>query len=191
VLVQNKDPQNSEEMALSRVGQQLYDLIFKPYTVKQWGKAPNELGPGVTARIPVRNNWDDRYFTDVFQALPTHGYTTMFQNIFQNPLIEVHTNVDFFDVRDTLKCGHTYFSGPIDDYFAHLGFDKLEYRSLSFTRKVVRDVGEDKYALPAPVVNYPANDFDFTRVVEYKHFLKQKSPHTVLFYEHSNDAGEP
>jgi UDP-galactopyranose mutase len=191
VVDKDKEPQNSEEMALSRVGQRLYDLIFKPYTIKQWAKTAKELGPQVTARIPVRNNWDDRYFSDVFQALPTHGYTKMFENIFKNPLIEVHTNVDYFDVRDKLNCGHTYFSGPIDAYFADLGFDKLEYRSLNFERKVVRDVGQDKYHLPASVVNYPSADYNFTRIVEYKHFLKQKSPHSVLYYERSNDDGEP
>ena len=194
--ISNK-PKNSEEMALSRVGQRLYDLIFKPYTIKQWAKTPKELGPGVTARIPVRNNWDDRYFSDDFQALPTNGYTKMFENMFGNPLIEVHTNVDYFDVRSkekenlNAKCGHIYFSGPIDTYFAHLGFEKLEYRSLDFERKVIRDIGTDKYHLPASVVNYPSADYDFTRIVEYKHFLKQQSPHSLLFYERSNDDGEP
>jgi hypothetical protein len=88
-------------------------------------------------------------------------------------------------------CGHTFFSGPIDSYFAQKGLDKLEYRSLDFERKVVRHIGQDKLYLPASVVNYPSHEDNFTRVVEYKHFLKQKSPHTVLFYERSKDGGEP
>lgn len=184
-------PANSEEMAKSRVGQRLYDLIFNPYTIKQWGKAPAELGPEVTARIPVRNNWDDRYFNDVFQALPVHGYTKMFENILRNPLIETILNVDYFDVKNKLNCGHTYFSGPIDHYFAHLGYEKLEYRSLNFHRKVHYDIGMDEHVLPAAVVNYPSLDYEFTRVVEYKHFLKQKSNHSVLVFETSNDDGEP
>lgn len=108
-----------------------------------------------------------------------------------NPLIETHVNVDYFDVRDKVKCGHTYFSGPIDRYFEHLGYDKLEYRSLDFRREVVKDVGMDKYHLPASVVNYPSADYKHTRIVEYKHFLDQKSPHSVLFYETSNDNGDP
>lgn len=184
-------PKNSEEMAQARVGKRLYELIFKPYTIKQWGKTPDELGPEVTARIPVRNNWDDRYFDDVFQALPKHGYTKMFENILNNPLIETHVNMDYFEVKDQLNCGHTYFSGPIDHYFSSLGYEKLEYRSLNFERKVARDIGMSKHVLPASVVNFPSADFSFTRIVEYKHFLKQKSNHSVLFHETSNDNGEP
>lgn len=191
------DPINSEEMAMSRVGERLYNMIFKPYTIKQWAKTPKELGPEVTARIPVRNDWDDRYFpNDVFQALPTHGYTKIFENlIMNNPLIETHVNVDYFDVREELAsrsmCGHTFFSGPIDAYFAKEGYEKLEYRSLNFEKKIVKDIGNDKYFLPASVVNYPSADYDFTRIVEYKHLLKQESPDTIIFYERSNDDGEP
>lgn len=184
-------PKNSEEMAKSRVGDRLYKQIFEPYTVKQWAKHPSELGPEVTARIPVRNNHDDRYFGDNFQALPTEGYTAMFEKILEDDLIETHVNVNYFDVRDDLSCGHTYFTGPIDAYFAHLGYDKLEYRSLEFERKVVKNVGMENYHLPASVVNYPSAEYDFTRIVEYKHFLEQKSPDTVLYLERSKDGGDP
>ena len=131
--VHNDSPKDSEEMAMSRVGRRLYDLIFKPYTFKQWAKYPADLGPEVTARIPVRNNFDDRYFDDKWQALPSNGYTKIFEKMLDNPLIETHVNVDYFDVRDKLKCGHTYFSGPIDRYFEHLGYDKLEYRKRTHT----------------------------------------------------------
>ena len=102
----NHEPSDSQEMALSRVGPRLYDLIFKPYTFKQWAKYPNELGPEVTARIPVRNDHDDRYFpNDKYQVLPTHGYTKFFENmILNNPFIEVVTDVDYFEVRDQIHC---------------------------------------------------------------------------------------
>lgn len=187
------NPQNSEEMALSRVGPRLYKLIFEPYTLKQWAKTPKELGPEVTARIPVRNNWDDRYFDDEFQALPKYGYTKFVEAMLDNDLIEVHVNTDYFDVKNKLegRCGHTYFSGPIDHYFADLGYDKLEYRSINFEREVIYNVGRDKYHFPASVVNFPASEYDFTRVVEYKHFLEQKSDHSVLFKERSTDEGDP
>ena len=192
------EPKNSEEMALSRVGPRLFQQIFEPYTVKQWAKHPKELGPEVTARIPVRNNHDDRYFGDPHQALPSKGYTKMFDKILDHKLIETHLNVDYFNVRDQFKnesmCGHTYFTGPIDAYFAHLGYDKLEYRSLDFERQVKKNIGADKFHLPASVVNYPSADYNFTRIVEYKHFPldnNSKSNHTVLFLERSKDSGEP
>ena len=182
------DPKNSEETALSRVGRRLYDTLFKPYTIKQWAKTPAELGPEVLARIPVRHNHDSRYFDDPYQALPKDGYTAIFERMYDHALITVRTNVDYFDVRDTLRCGRTYFTGPIDAYFAHLGLPRLEYRSLDFERKVIRDVG---YFQPNSVVNHPSQDVDYTRIVEYKHMLNQTSPHTVLFYERSKADGEP
>lgn len=182
------NPKNSEETALSRVGPRLYKRLFKPYTIKQWAKTPAELGPEVMARIPVRNNYDNRYFSDPHQALPKDGYTAMFKKMFDHPLITVRTKIDYFDVRSTLKCERTYFTGPIDAYFAHLGWPKLEYRSLNFERRVVRDVD---YFQPSLVVNHPSLNVNYTRIVEYKHMLNQSSQHTVLFYERSKEGGEP
>jgi len=184
------DPSNSEEMAKSRVGERLYELMFKHYTYKQWAKYPEELGPEVTARIPVRNDHDNRYFpNDIHQALPTEGYTKMFENmIYNNPRIDVLTDTDYFEIKDGLKCGKTFYTGPVDAYFAHLGWPKLEYRSLDFERKVAR---ETDFFQPNSVVNHPSTDNNFTRIVEYKHFLHQKSPHTVYFIERSKDGGEP
>lgn len=182
-------PKNSEEMAISRVGRRLFNLIFKPYTKKQWDKEAAELGPEVTARIPVRSNYDDRYFGDKYQALPSRGYTKFFESlILNNPKITVHTNVDYFKVKPQLKCDRLYFSGPIDAYYAHLGWPKLEYRSLDFQRGVQKN---KDYMLPLSVVNYPSRDYSHTRIVEYKHYLNQSSPHTIFFFEHSKDGGEP
>jgi UDP-galactopyranose mutase len=131
---------NSEEMALSRVGRSLYGMIFQPYTIKQWGKHPRDLDPEVTARIPVRNDHDRRYFDDPHQALPSNGYTAFFQTMLDNPNIEVQLNTDYFDMKDFIECGKTYFTGPIDVYFDYLGLEKLEYRSLDFERKVLKNV---------------------------------------------------
>jgi UDP-galactopyranose mutase len=111
----------------------------------------------------------------------------IFEHMFGHPLIEVRTSTDYFDVRSNtaLECGRTYYTGPIDEYFAHVGWPKLEYRSLEFERKVVRNV---EYFQPNSVVNHPSLDVGYTRIVEYKHMLSQPSPHTVLFYERSNDG---
>jgi len=183
-------PSNSEEMALSRVGTRLYELIFKPYTFKQWARYPNELGPEVTARIPVRNDHDDRYFpNDKFQALPTNGYTKLFENmIMNNPQIDVLIDTDYFEVMNEISCDKLYYTGPIDAYFSHLGWPKLEYRSLDFERRVAFNT---EFYQPMSVVNHPGLIDDYTRIVEYKHFLKQSSPHTVYFIERSKDGGEP
>lgn len=186
-------PKNSEEMALSRVGRDLYDLIFKPYTEKQWNKSVSQLGPEVTGRIPVRDNWDNRYFSDKYQVLPRRGYTDFFNSMISaNPLVEVHTNTDYFQLPGKLQSRITpstkvFYTGPIDRFFS--SEKQLEYRSLKFLRVV--KYNQPGYFLPAPVVNYPGKEFQFTRVVEYKHMLNQSSGASVLHYEFPSEDGDP
>mmetsp|Transcript_56481 Transcript_56481/g.82880 ORF Transcript_56481/g.82880 Transcript_56481/m.82880 type:complete len:881 (+) Transcript_56481:448-3090(+) len=187
-VVLGHQPKNSEEVGLQRVGRKLYELLLRPYTVKQWEKDPKDLDPSVVGRIPVRDDLDDRYFTDPYQALPSHGYTRIFENIFALPGITVMLNTDFFDVRHKIQCGKLYYTGPIDAYFAHEGLDKLEYRSLTFNKKVFYNTS---FFQPTSQVNYPSLRYNFTRVVEYKHLLNQKSKHTVVYFEHSSSFGDP
>jgi UDP-galactopyranose mutase len=96
------DPINSEESALARVGRDLYEKMFKNYTKKQWDVWPIELEASVMNRIPVRTNFDDRYFIDKYQAMPKEGYTKLFERLLSNPNIEIRLNTDFFDIRNDL-----------------------------------------------------------------------------------------
>jgi UDP-galactopyranose mutase len=178
--------QNSEEMAKSRIGTELYEKLIKDYTFKQWNKYPNELNKSVLERIPIRPNFDTRYFNDKFQALPHKGYTHFFKNILDNKLINVNLNTDYFEHIKENKYDIVVFTGPIDSYFPNL--DKLEYRSIDFHIERIKNMN---YYQPNSVVNYPTKDVPFTRIVEYKHFLNQKSKDTIIVSETTNDIGEP
>ena len=180
-------PQNSEEAALNNVGHELYEKIFKHYTYKQWNKYPNELNPSVLQRIPVRDNFDERYFSDAYQILPENGYTAWFASLLNHENIEVYLNTDYetFDKSQYVKI---FYTGPIDTYFANKGLEKLEYRSINFEKISLKNT---EFFQPNSVVNYPQNDVDFTRIVEYKHFLNQQSPHTTIVREYSTDVGDP
>lgn len=182
-------PKNGEEMAKSRVGNELYEKLFKHYTHKQWNKQPHELLPEVLARIPVRNNHDDRYFTDKYQALPKHGYTKFIESLINHPNITVKTGVDYLKHKSEHTADIVIYTGPIDAYFGNVTGEKLEYRSINFVKEDYKNIGG--YYQPNSVVNYPGTDVDFTRIVEYKHFLNQKSPHTTIVKEYSTDEGEP
>ena len=188
--VKYKEIKNGEEMAKSRVGEILYKKIFKYYTYKQWNKYPEELAPEVLARIPVRNSFDDRYFSDKYQVLPEKGYTYFFKSILdKHPNITVKLNTDFFDIKNQItKEQIVIYTGPIDAYFADKGLPKLEYRSIDFhiERKM-----NTKFYQPYSVVNYPSADTPYTRCVEYKHFLNQKSDHTIYVKETTTHKGEP
>jgi len=180
---------NSEEMAISRVGRRLFELMFAPYTKKQWNKEAKELGPEVLARIPVRTNHDPRYFSDPYQALPSDGYTPLFERMLDHDLITVILEADYFDYPN-LKCGRTYYSGPISQYFADKGLPQLEYRSLQF--EVWRFMNTTYYQ-PNSVVNFPSSTVPYTRAVEYKHFPSSDEtlPHTIVVFETSTDVGDP
>jgi UDP-galactopyranose mutase len=184
--------QNAEEMAKSRVGEALYKAIFETYTIKQWNKSPKELNASVTARIPVRSDFDPRYFADKWQALPGEGYTAWFEAMFDHPLIDVVLNTDFFDHKKHLEgpaCKSIVYTGPIDRYFEAQGLERLEYRSIIFTEE--RHFNTPGYILPSPVVNYPGPETPYTRAIEYKHYLHRDSPHSVVVKETTSDEGEP
>jgi UDP-galactopyranose mutase len=180
-------PSNSEEVALSRVGKRLYDKLFKPYTFKQWAKHPIDLEPSVLERIPVRTDFDDRYFTCKYQALPINGYTSIVKSMLDHPNISVK-----------LKCPWTktmkkvwkklVFTGPIDAYFSDAGLNPLEYRSIKFDWQRIPDV---RFFQQNSVINYPSSSREETRCVEYKHFLNQESNWTILATETTSDKGEP
>lgn len=178
---------NSEEMAKSRIGSTLYEKLIKDYTFKQWSKYPEELDKSVLARIPIRNNFDTRYFSDKFQALPKQGYTHFFEKLLNHENINILLNTDYFDhIKTNGPYDMVIFTGPVDSYFQDL--EKLEYRSIDFHIEIVKDMN---FYQPNSVVNYPNPDVPYTRIVEYKHFLNQKSKDTVIVSETTNDIGEP
>jgi UDP-galactopyranose mutase len=183
--IKNNNPRDSKEAALARVGQVLYEKIFKNYTKKQWNKWPEELDPLVCNRIPVRASFDDRYFSDKYQALPVNGYTQLFKKMLSHPNITVKTNIDYISVRDQLKnFEKLFYTGPIDlffDYKYSLG-KSLEYRSINF----IWETYDKEYYQENSVINYP-NDHDYTRIVEYKYFTGQKHPKTTISKEYSAD----
>ena len=178
---------DSEQMAKSRVGSLLYDKIFKHYTYKQWAKYPEELDASVLARIPIRNDFDNRYFSDRYQVLPNDGYTHFVANILKHENITIQLGTQFTE-EDKTQFETIIYTGPIDTYFENLGLEKLEYRSIDFVSEIHKNM---PFYQPTSVVNYPESVVPYTRIVEYKHFLNQTSTDTIIVKEYTTDVGEP
>ena len=176
----------SEDVVVSTVGQEMYELFFRGYTRKQWGLDPSQLDRSVTARIPTRTNTDDRYFTDTFQAMPSDGYTALFERMLDHPNIDVETGVDYRDIVEEIAFDHLVFTGPIDEYFDHC-YGPLPYRSLRFQHET-RPMAQ---AQPVGTINHPNEATPYTRVTEFKHLTGQAHPHTSLMYEFPCDDGDP
>jgi UDP-galactopyranose mutase len=175
----------SEDVVLSTVGRDLYLKFFRNYTRKQWDLDPSELDASVTARVPTRDNRDDRYFTDTYQAMPLHGYTRMFERMLDHPNVKVLLNTDYREVEHFVPYDRMVYTGPIDEFFEYR-YGKLPYRSLEFRFETV-DVPVFQ---PAPVVNFP-NEYEYTRVTEFKYLTGQEHPRTTLVYEYPRAEGDP
>jgi UDP-galactopyranose mutase len=185
-----REPRNpvltSEDLILNSVGRDLYEKFFLNYTRKQWGLEPSQLKAGVAARIPVRTNTDDRYFTDTFQVMPKHGYTKMFEAMLDHPNISVEVGMDFDKLPDRSKFGHIVYTGPIDTYFGYC-YGRLPYRSLRFEHEHLPNVGRFQ---ETGTVNYP-NDHAFTRITEFKHLTGQEHAGTSIVREYPQAEGDP
>jgi UDP-galactopyranose mutase len=176
----------SEDVVLNSVGRDLCDKFFRGYTKKQWGLDLSELAGNVAARIPVRTNRDDRYFTDSFQNMPKYGYTKMFENMLDHPRIKIEVGVDFETMRHKIQSNYTVYTGPIDAYFGYC-YGKLPYRSLHFEHEHLAEMAQYQ---PVGTVNYP-NRHAYTRITEFKHLTAQQSSGTSIVREYPRAEGDP
>ena len=179
---------NSEDMILSRVGRELYEMFFRGYTRKQWGIEPRDLDAAFARRIPTRTNDDDRYFGDRFQAMPRGRLRVRWSNgCSAHPNIESRDRLRLRDDGGSRAFSTTsIYTGPIDEYFGYR-YGKLPYRSLRFefeTRAVA-------WAQPVGCINEPSFDVPFTRTTEYKHLTGQQHEKTVLSREYPVSEGDP
>lgn len=180
----------AEDVVISQVGRDLFEKFYKGFTRKHWGLDASKLDASVTMRIPVRTNRDDRYFTDRFQGLPKHGYTALFSRMLEHPGISILLNTDYHSIIDEFRFKRMVFTGPIDEYFDYV-HGPLPYRSVSFEFETfaVEGLPGGTYQ-PVGTVTYP-NDYDFTRVAEFKHLTGQTHSFTTIARQYPRDHGEP
>ena len=176
-----KEPQNLEEKAISMVGTTIYEMLIKGYTQKQWGKPCNELPPFIITRLPVRYEYNNNYFNDIYQGIPIGGFTKMVENMLKG--IEIRLNTDYLANREELDqlAEKVVYTGEIDKFFSYC-FGALEWRSLRFEEEILN---QEDYQGNA-VINYTEYEVPYTRIAEHKYFdPSQKSPKTVITKEYS------
>jgi UDP-galactopyranose mutase len=182
--------QNLEEKGISLIGRPLYEAFIRGYTLKQWQTDPKELPAEVISRLPVRYNFDNRYFNDTFEGLPTNGYTAWLSKMADDDRIEVRLDTDFFDLRDDILGNvPVVYTGPVDQYFGNeLG--RLSWRTIDLETSV-EPVGDFQ---GTSVMNYADEDVPFTRIIEPRHFHPERADRypgdrTVIQREYSRFAG--
>lgn len=175
--------QKQDDEDLKFLAEYVYEKIFLNYTTKQWGVSPKDVDGAVTARVPVYLSKDNRYFQDKYQGIPLEGYTKVVEKMLDHPNIEVVLNKDFAEFKkensDLVKNARIFYTGSIDEFFDYK-FGKLPYRSVNFKFETHNREFYQTHAC----INYP-NNYDFTRIHEYKHYLNDKSEKTVIAKEYS------
>ena len=179
----------SEDAVVSRVGHDLYERFFRGYTRKQWRRDPRELHASVCARIPVRTNTDDRYFTDCHQAMPSDGYTAMFERILDHARIEVRLGTDFEAVRDSVEHSHLVYTGQIDSFF-DFRYGALPYRSLVWELRN-EPTPDAELVQPVASINFPSEEVPWTRITEFRHLTGQVHRSSTLAVEFPAGDGHP
>lgn len=174
-----ESPQNLEEWCLSQVGREVYETFIRGYTAKQWRRDPRDLPVSLIKRLPVRLTYDDNYYHDRYQGIPTEGYTKIFERLLDGVPIELNT--DFLEDRDALmrRYDHVIYTGSPDSFFGY-SEGVLEYRSLDFERELL-DVGDFQGVAG---MNYTDEAVPYTRIVEHKHFdLNSQKNKTLITRE--------
>lgn len=175
-------PRNLEEQAINLVGTDIYEKLIRGYTEKQWGRSCRELPPFIIKRLPVRFTYDNNYFNDKFQGIPSDGYTAMVASMIDG--IEVELNTDYLADRkkwDALA-DKVIYTGQIDEYFNYC-HGALAYRSLRFETETLNTSNYQGVA----VVNYTDEKIPYTRIIEHKHFTFGNQPKTIISREYSEN----
>jgi len=178
---------NLEEKAVASVGRPIYEALIRGYTLKQWQTDPSTLPPEVISRLPVRFNFDNRYFSDTWEGLPVDGYAAWLEKMADSPNINVFLETDFFDVRTILpKDVPIVYTGPIDRFFEYKQ-GLLSWRTLDFELEVLAIADFQGTS----VMNYADTNVSFTRIHEFKHLHPERknTSGTVIMREYSRFAG--
>lgn len=184
------EPRNLEEQALTLVGNDVYRLLIKEYTEKQWGRRCTELPAFIIRRLPLRFTFDNNYFNDAFQGIPVGGYNPLIEGLLRGA--DVVLDTDFFADRDKWQgmARKMLFTGRIDEFYG-FRFGKLDYRTVRFETEVLATPNYQGNA----VINHTSASVPYTRVIEHKHFETfgdriYDNPHTVVSREYSTEWTE-
>ena len=180
-----------EDKDLQFLADFVYEKIFIHYTAKQWGMKPEDMDGAVTARVPIFVGRDDRYFNDKYQVVPTNGYSKLFKNMLNHKNIKLMLNTEFDEICSITENGFTFmgnefkgkliYTGPIDELFDYR-FGDLPYRSVDMKFETI----ESEFYQDAATVNYP-NNYDFTRITEFKHIHPCDSKKTTILKEYPKE----
>lgn len=182
----NIEPANFQEQAFQLVGPELYHAFLRGYTLKQWETDPTLLPASIAKRLPVRTNYNDRYYNDTWEGIPSEGYTPIFEKMLSHENIQLFMQTDWFDVKKYAINKLVVYTGAIDQFYDYC-YGDLAWRTLDF--KFEKHDVSDYQGITQ--VNYGDADIPYTRIIEHKHFHPEKTyamDKTIIGIEYSRLA---
>jgi UDP-galactopyranose mutase len=182
-----QNPRNLEEKAISLVGRRLYEAFIRGYTSKQWETDPQELPPDIISRLPVRFSYNDFYFSDLYEGIPTNGYYKIFEGLLAPSNIRVELNCDYLQICKLIpEHALVIYTGAIDRFYDYQ-YGNLGWRTLNF--ELERPNVADYQG--AAVINYSEPQYPYTRIHEFKHLHPERPQvsRTLIMREYSRFAG--
>ena len=177
-----------ESAAIKAIGFSLYNAFIKGYTEKQWQVSLDQLPAEVFTRLPIRFNFNSRYFNDKYEGLPLEGYQQFILNLCKNKLIKIETDTDFFKRPELTNSNSLIiYTGPIDQYFEYK-YGLLGWRTLDFE---IEHLNIDDFQ-GTSVMNYADLDTPYTRIHEFQHLHPErvrKQESTIIMREFSRISG--
>lgn len=185
-LTQIYEVNNLEEYVVSKIGNELYTVLIKGYTKKQWHRDPKNLPADIIKRIPIRFTYDDNYYFDHLQGIPVNGYTEMFKKMLSNKNIDMLLNTNYKDIKQHISNSIVVYTGKIDEFFNYL-YGKLDYIGLKFEKEIY-----DGDYQGISQMNFTSENVEYTRIVEPKHFILNKQfEKTIILKEFSLLNADP
>lgn len=185
--LQGREPANLEEQALSLVGRDIYEVLIKGYTEKQWGRSCSDLPAFIIRRLPLRFVFDNNYFNDLYQGIPIGGYNKLIDGLLDG--VETQVSCDYFEHRSELTAlaDRIVYTGQIDKFYNYC-FGHLDFRTVSFEQEILDRPNYQGNAL----INYTEREVPYTRVIEHKHFemfgqTVFDCPKTIISREYSTE----
>lgn len=179
----------SDNKYLRKLGCYIYNA-FSNYFKKLYGIDDEMVMGYVDQMLPFRMSYDCRYYKNIYQAEPTHGFTNMFNNMLSNHKITVMLNKDYHEIikidydnnkiyyEDEEFKGHLIFTGMIDEFFDY-EYGELSYNSLILENE---DIKQSRFQDNATI--YYSENYHFTRITDFEYLSQDLNDSTVIQFEY-------
>ena len=187
---------NSNNDQVKKVGEFLYENIYKKHSIKLYGKEMKELDDSIWNRTKVFIGQGAKYHQGHFQGLPEEGYTKAIRKMITHKNIELHLGVNFKNVMQLGETGRWFYketevtcpiiyTGSIDEVFGYK-HGLLPYGSLKFEYELLN---VNKYQ-GRGVIFYPENP-ELVDITEYKILTGQQVLNKTVISKQYASAYDP